>query len=35
VIGAGHDLNFKKGKNSEGGTLAPSIVAGFQEFFDK
>ena len=35
VIGAGHDLNFKKGKNSEGGTLVPSMVAAFQEFFDK
>jgi len=35
VNGAGHDLNFKKGKNSEGGTLVPSMVAAFQEFFDK
>jgi predicted alpha/beta-hydrolase family hydrolase len=35
VEGAGHDLNFKKRKNTDEGTLVPSILAAFQEFFSK
>jgi len=32
VEGAGHDLNFRRGKTAH---LVPSIVAAFQEFFGK
>jgi uncharacterized protein len=35
VDGAGHDLNFRKGKAADGGGLVPSIVEAFQEFFEK
>ena len=35
VEGAGHDLNFRKGKTAHGGGLVPSVVATFQEFFGK
>lgn len=33
VEGAGHDLNFKKGKG--GGNLVDEVVSTFQEFFDE